>query len=94
LSGGDEASQVVGIENDGLLELSVEAVALDAEAVVVVEKLLKLSAELGSFNGLKDGGGIAVKCLTRGARAGSLAGDGTVRAIEDGGGVGDAKRRR
>lgn len=85
---------MVGIEDDGLPELSVEAVALGAEAVVVLGEVVKLSAVVGAVNRLNDAGGVAVERLTRSSREGGLTRDGAVGAVEDSGGVGDAKWRR
>ena len=94
LSRGGEAGEVVGIEDDGLLELSLESIPLGVEAVVVVLKVVKPLAGVRTVNGLKHFGSVAVEGLAGGAAAGGLSGDGAVGAIEDSSGVGDAKRRR
>jgi hypothetical protein len=94
LSRGGEAGEGVGIENDGLLELSVEAVPLGTETVVVLLKVLKPLLVVGAVHGLKDLGSVAVECLPRSAGEGGLSGNGPVGSIKDGGGVGDTKVRR
>jgi hypothetical protein len=63
LGGGGEAGEAVGIEDDGLLELPVEAVALGVEAMVVVLKVVKPLANVRTLHSLKHFGRIAVKCL-------------------------------
>ena len=88
-----EAGELVGIKDDGLLEWSVELLALDAEAVVLLRKFMKLLAVVGTFHGLNDPWRIAVEGLTGGCGSCGLSSDGTVRPVEDSGGVGDAKRR-
>jgi hypothetical protein len=85
---------VVGIEDDGLLEWAVEEVPLRAKAVMVLLKVLKALVVVGAVHGLHDPGRVAVEGLTRSAREGGLSGDSPVGAVEDGGGVGDAQRRR
>jgi hypothetical protein len=77
--------EVIGVFNPG-------AVRVGAEAVVVLGQLLTLLAALGTIDGLHDLEGVAVERLTRGAREGSLSRDSAVGAVEDSGGVGDAKR--
>jgi hypothetical protein len=57
LGRGGEAGEVVRIEGDGLPELLAEAVALGAEAVVVLGQLLQLLSVLGAVQGLHDPGG-------------------------------------
>jgi hypothetical protein len=94
LSRGGEAGEAVGIEDDGLLELSMESVPLGVEAVVVVVKLLKPLAGVRTVNGLKHFGRVAVEGLTGRSAASGLSGDGAVGSIKDSSGVGDAKRRR
>src|SRR5262249_39002759 len=66
-------------------------VPVGAEAVVDVLQLLEPLAVVGTVNGLKHFGGIAVESLTRRAGAGGLARDGAVHTLEDSGSVGDAK---
>jgi hypothetical protein len=94
LSRGGETSQALGIEEGGLLELSVEMVAFGAETVVVLGKILKLLTKGGASNGLKDAWSIAVESLARSAGEVRLSGDGSVRTSKDSGGVGDAQGRR
>jgi hypothetical protein len=86
--------ELVGIEDDGVLELLVEVVAFDAEAVVVLAKVVQLLAVIGAINGLHDARRVAVERLTGRAGECGLSGDGTVGTIENSGGVGDTKRRR
>lgn len=85
---------MVGIQDDGLLELLTQEVALGAETVVVLAKFLKAVVVVGAINGLNDLGSVAVEGLTRAAGEGGLSGDGAVGAVEDRGGVGEAKLGR
>jgi len=89
-----EAGEVLGVENHRLPQLTLQAVPVGAEAVVDVLQLLEPLAVVGTVNGLKHFGGIAVESLTRRAGAGGLARDGAVHTLEDSGSVGDAKRWR
>lgn len=91
---GGETGEWVGIENDGMLELVLEVVALGAESVVVLAKAVQLLAVERAVHGRDDPWRIAVECLPGDAGASGLPGDSTVGSIEDGGGVGDAKRWR
>src|SRR5271168_2556036 len=93
LSRGGETGEPVGIEDDSLLQMLVEAVTLGAEVVVFLGKVLKLLAVIGAVHSLNDSGSVAVECLTRSAGERSLSGDRPVGADEDSGGVGDAQRR-
>jgi len=63
LGRGGEAGEAVGIEDDGLLELPVEAVAFGVEAVVVVVKFLKALTHVGTVNGLEHFGSVSVESL-------------------------------
>jgi hypothetical protein len=63
LGRGGEAGEAVGIEDDGLLELPVEAVAVGVEAVVVVLKVVKPLARVRTVNGQKHFGRVAVERL-------------------------------
>jgi hypothetical protein len=91
---GGEAGEVIGIEDDGLLELAAQAVALRTEAVVVLGKGLQVVAVVGAVHGLKDAGSVAVEGLPRSAGEGGLSGDGAVGTVADGSGVGDAELGR
>jgi len=91
LGRGGEAGEVVRVVDDRPLQLSLEAVALGAEAVVVVLKIPKQLAVVGTVNGLKDFGSVAVEGLARRAGEGGLSGDGAVGALANSSGVVDAK---
>ena len=74
--------------------MSVQVIPLSAEAVAVLGEALKLLAVIGAVNGLNDPRGVAVERLTGSAAESSSSGNGPVGAVKDGGGVGDAQRRR
>ncbi len=85
---------MVGIENHGLLELSLDEFSVSAEAVVIVLQALKPLAFVRAFNGLKDFGSVAVEGLAGSVGEGGLSGDGPVGAVQNSGGVGDAELGR
>ncbi len=94
LGRGGETGEVVGIEDHGLLELSLDEFSVSAEAVVIVLQALKPLAFVRAFNGLKDFGSVAVEGLAGSVGEGGLSGDGPVGAVQNSGGVGDAELGR
>jgi hypothetical protein len=63
LGGGREAGEVVGAEDQRLVQLSLESVPVGAEVIVLVLEVLKPLAGVGTAHGLKHFGRIAVKGL-------------------------------
>jgi hypothetical protein len=86
-----ELSQGVGIDEHGLLPLAEQRRVVSAEAVDLVLEILQEPLGSSAIDGLENLGGVAVKGLPGESRALGLLGDGAIRSVTDGCGVGDAE---
>jgi hypothetical protein len=94
LGDSSETGEVVGIEDQGLLELALELIACSPELVDVVLEGLEALLGVGAGEGLEDCGRVPVQGLTGEADPLRLSGDRPIGAVENSGGVGDTQLGR
>jgi hypothetical protein len=91
LSGAGELGLALRVAADDLGELVIQLGDAVVKALRLLEQLLESWVVVGASDGVEDLGVVAVESLSGGTAQSCALADVAVMAVEDGGGVGDAK---